>query len=172
MANTYTLIASNTVGVLGSSSISFSSIPATYTDLLVSTSARTTAVATNQAHWIRFNGDTATNYSARLLEGNGASAASYTNTGYTYIYLGEATASTATANTFGSTNAYIPNYAGSTAKSVSVDAVSETNATTAYADLVTGLWTGTAAINSITILPTSGNFSQYSTFYLYGIKNS
>jgi hypothetical protein len=169
MANTYVKIASVNVGILGAANMEFTSIPSTYTDLLVVTSARTNAVATNQAHWVRFNGDTGNNYSAKLLEGNGASAASYNNTGYSYIYLGEAVASTATANTFGSSQAYIPNYLASSQKSVSVDGVSENNASTAYADLIAGLWTGTAAINQITILPTSGNFVQYSTATLYGI---
>jgi hypothetical protein len=172
MATTFIKIASVSVGVLGAASMDFTSIPSTYTDLVIKTSARTNAVAVNQAHWVRFNGDTATNYTARLLEGNGSTAASYTNAGYTYIYLGEATASTATASTFGSTDAYIPNYLASTAKSVSVNAASENNGSTTYIDLVAGIWTGTAAINQITILPTSGNFVQYTTATLYGVLKS
>ena len=170
MAFTYSRLASTTVGAGGTSAITFSNIPQNYTDLVVKTSIRTNASATNQAHWIRFNADSRANYSARLLEGSGSAAASYNNPGYTYIYLGEAVGNTATANTFGSTEAYIPNYSSSSQKSVSVDAVSENNATAAYADLVAGIWSNITAINSITILPTSGTILQYSTATLYGIR--
>jgi hypothetical protein len=78
-----------------------------------------------------------------------------------------------TANTFGNGEIYIPNYAGSTQKSVSADAVAENNsATYIYSALNAGLWTGTAAITSIKLLIPSYNFVQYSTAYLYGVSNA
>ena len=80
---------------------------------------------------------------------------------------------TATASTFGNGDIYIPNYAGSNYKSASADTVSENNASTGYDDMTAGLWSNTAAITSIAISSfTSSTIIQYSTFYLYGIKNS
>jgi hypothetical protein len=80
--------------------------------------------------------------------------------------------STDTANTFGNTDIYIPNYAGSANKSVSVDTVEENNGTTARALLGAILWSNTAAITALGLTPVSGSFVQYSTATLYGIKNS
>jgi hypothetical protein len=169
MANpTMTLISSNTVGSGGISSVTFSSIPATYTDLVVKASLRTDN-ASNLTGLITFNGSSSS-FSFRQLEGNGASVASYNGTtNATNTENGTGT----TASTFSSFEFYIPNYAGSTNKSFSVDSVTENNATTAYQDLSANLWSNTAAITSISLAPGStANFVQYSTFYLYGIKNS
>ena len=90
------------------------------------------------------------------------------------MYLGNGVGGTATANTFGNMEIYIPNYAGSSNKSVSVNQVGEDNAATAYATLLAGLWSNTAAITSIKLTPFSGgaSFVQYSTAYLYGVKNA
>jgi hypothetical protein len=174
MANTYTLIASNTVGSGGTAAITFSSIPATYTDLLVKMSARTAYnIAGSISAFLRFNGDTGSNYSGRRLIGTGSSVTSDNSSTTSFIntFL-DITAYTA--NTFGNAEYYIPNYTGSTAKSISVDGVTEHNAVLSYASLVAGLWTGTAAITSINIAPepSTGDFVQYSSFYLYGIKSS
>ena len=69
---------------------------------------------------------------------------------------------------------YIPNYSGSTYKSLSIDGVTEDNVTSntgPYASLYAGLWSNSAPINSITLYPNgSANFAQYSTFTLYGVK--
>jgi hypothetical protein len=75
-----------------------------------------------------------------------------------------------TANTFSSTEIYIPNYASANYKSYSVDQVDEGNQTTVYSHLIAGLWSNTAPINQITFTPTSYNFVQYSTATLYGIR--
>lgn len=174
MANTYTLISSSTVGAGGASSISFTSIPSTYTDLKVVLSARS-STSTNRfgSLGLRFNSAT-TNYSDKDIYGNGATAASQSNvyTASGYLYLGEVPSSTATASTFGNVEVYIPNYTGATYKSISVDSVQEDNQTTAYATLVAGLWSSTAAITQIDLYAITYNFLQYSTAYLYGIKNS
>jgi hypothetical protein len=77
-----------------------------------------------------------------------------------------------TASTFANNEVTIPNYTSSNFKSYSVDSVTENNATQAYAIFVAGLWSNTAAITSITLGLSSANFVQYSTAYLYGIKNS
>jgi hypothetical protein len=168
MANTYTLISSVTVGAGGAANIEFAGIPATYTDLLVKVSARSTRVAVTDFLQINLN-SSASNFTARGLEGNGAAASSFTDT----VFLGAISSSTATTSTFGSLELYIPNYAGANNKSFSTDSVSETNATTAFTELTAGLWSQTAAITSIKVLSaTSSNFVQYSTAYLYGISNA
>jgi hypothetical protein len=169
MATTFIKIASVTVGSGGASSIDFTSIPSTYTDLVVKLSVRT-AYAGFQNTKIRFNGS-GTSYSVIRLVGNGSTVASsaYSNSG-TELYSGISSFSTSTFSNF---EHYIPNYAGSTNKSISIDAVSEANQTEAYAQFNAGLWSNTAAITSIAYTNVDGsNFTQYSTAVLYGIKNS
>jgi hypothetical protein len=163
-----TLISTVTVGAGGASAMTFSSIPATYTDLLIVFSVRDTNGAVIPNTYMSFNGDTAANYKNRWLLGTGTGTGSQQNlsTGGIYFYN---QGSGATANTFGNTQIYIPNYAGSTQKSVSVDAVTENNSSQAGQSLDAGLWTGTAAINSITF-GFDSTAAQYSTASLYGIK--
>ncbi len=168
MANTFIQIGSTvTVGAGGAANITFSSIPATFTDLKLVISARN-ATASLTGMYISFNGSTAS-FTDKYIEGNGASASS----GSISRYLGVENSGSATANTFSNGEVYIPNYAGSANKSFSVDNVSENNGTTAYADFNAGLWSNTAAITSISLeIFTAQNFAQYSTATLYGIKNS
>jgi hypothetical protein len=165
--NTFVKIATVTVGSGGASSIAFSSIPSTYTDLCLKISARNTdPAAGSPAMYIGFNSSTSS-FSNRYLYGNGASATSGTGTTGASIIDGGSN----TTSTFASTEIYIPNYTSSNYKSYSIDNVQENNATTAYAVLYAGLWSNTAAITSIQ-LTGDANFAQYSTATLYGIKNS
>jgi hypothetical protein len=171
MATTHTLISSVTVGSGGAASIGFTSIPATYTDLVVKISMR----CAGNAQWSRleFNGTSyTTNWKMRYLQGDGSSAASGNQADSYYSIM--MPGSGQTASTFGSAEIYIPNYAGSSNKSVSIDHVTENNATGAFANLTTLLWSNSAAITSITITESSGssNYAQYSTAYLYGISNA
>ena len=170
MANTYTLIASNTVSSSSVSSVTFSSIPSTYTDLLVKVSWRDTQTQIYGGLFYYFNGLT-TNRTNKYLEGNGATAVSGSAGSNTKMQVGSGTGASATANTFASGEIYIPNYAGSTNKSSSADGVGENNATTAYATLNANLWSSTAAITQIDFVADVA-IAQYSSFYLYGIKNS
>jgi hypothetical protein len=78
----------------------------------------------------------------------------------------------ATANTFASTQVYIPNYAGSANKSFSSENMTENNGATTFMTLHAGLWSNTAAITSIKIAPAGGSWMQYSTATLYGISKS
>ena len=174
MANpTMTLISSNTVGSGGVASVTFSSIPATYTDLVVKVSARSSNATTIILGALRFNGDASSIYSDRTLYYIVGAAASNSNSANNFTYTNYSSANTSTANTFGNSEIYIPNYAGATNKSISSDNAAENNSTDAGLAIIAGLWASTAAINSITLFPGSGsNFAQYSTFYLYGIKNS
>ena len=170
MPNTFTKIASVTVGAGGASSIDFTSIPSTYTDLCIKISGRCTLADANfSSVLMEFNGSSA-NKSNRFIYGNGSSAISGTDTNLASV-LSAGNANT-TSNTFGNAEIYIPNYAGSTNKSSSADGVAEANATTATMALTANLWSNTAAVTSIRLYFNSGNFAQYSTAVLYGIKNS
>lgn len=168
---TFTLISAVTVGSGGAATIDFTSIPSTYTDLVLKASLRgpTGYASDTMDTYLRFNGTT-TNYSDRLLYGTGSAAASLseTPTGINFRVVGQ----NSTASTFGNAEIYIPNYAGSTNKSVSVDAVTENNATSVLTQLEAGLWSNTAAINQITLVPFTTGFAQYSTAYLYGVSNA
>jgi hypothetical protein len=172
---TYTLIDSE---VLTSSqaSVTFSAIPATYTDLVLRISARTNNAGTvTDSIEITFNGDTASNYSTRIVAGSGSAAFSdqYSNNVPSRAWYG-ATGNTATASTFGSTEVYIPNYLVSQNKQISIFGLGETNATAAYRSAVASLWRNTAAITSILLDPLDGSasFQTGSSFYLYGISNA
>ena len=165
MPNTFELIASSTVGAGGAANIDFTSIPATYTDLCVKVSARHDANVTGIR--IQYNGSTSS-FFMRYVYGSGSAASSGADTTQ-YAY---GNSSTYTASTFGNSEFYIPNYAGSNNKSLSSDSVTENNATAADMLFGAGLWSNTAAITSIKLSPTSGNFVQYSTAYLYGVKNA
>ena len=172
MANTFELIASSTVGSGGAANIDFTSIPSTYTDLCLKVSFRDgTYASTLATAYYRFNGDSGANYKLRWLYGNGTAAGSALDNAATVQLIANIPGNTATANTFGNAEIYIPNYTSSNYKSSSVDAVPEGNATGTYQSLCAALWSNTAAINRITIT-SDGNIAQYSTAYLYGIKSS
>lgn len=169
MANTFELIQAITVGSGGTLNVEFTSIPSTYTDLALNISARTSRAGTQDDFDISFNGSTS-GLSYRRLYGTGSAAGSDSGT---RIITGYITADGSTASTFGNVSVYIPNYAGSANKSVSSDGVSETNATAVNMSMVASLWSNTAAITSIKLTPaTSQTIQQYSSFYLYGVKNA
>jgi hypothetical protein len=170
MPANYVLLEKITVGAAGASSIIFSSIPQTgYTDLKIIASTRGDRSATNAEFFVKFNGAT-TNFTYRLLQGNASAAGS--NNGSTGL-AGVSDAATNTANTFANSEIYIPNYTSANYKSYSVDSVEENNTSTTpaiYTYLIAGLWSNTAAITSIELYPEgSTNWTQYSTFYLYGV---
>ena len=164
MANTFELITSTTVGSGGASTIDFTSIPSTFTDLCVNLSMRVSDAGPVDIN-IKFN-NTDTNKTILYMRGNGSAASS----GSYAFTIGATNGSSSTANTFTSSSIYIPNYANTSYnKSFSGDTVEEDNATTAYATFIAGLWAQTAAINRLTFV---GNFVQYTTAYLYGVKNA
>jgi hypothetical protein len=165
---TYTLIQKTTVTSAGASSISFTNIPPTFTDLVVMCSLRNETNGTAQSGWVKFNGSS-TGYAHKYLGGDGASAGSAGDASATRIYIGQVDGATATANTFANVSIYIPNYTSANYKSVSIDGVQETNDTTAYATLSAGLWSNTDAITSISLETTAGNYVQYSSASLYGV---
>jgi len=168
MANTYVAIATVTVGSGGAANITFSSIPGTYTDLSLVISARNTNNDGSDNMLIAIN-DSSANFSGRYLFTNtNGTISSGTDTTPAGAYNGGNT----TASTFSNVGIYFPNYAGSTNKSFSVDSVAENNGTASNLYFDAKLWSQTAAITKIAFTCTSGNFAQYSTATLYGIKNS
>jgi hypothetical protein len=168
MANTYVKIASVTAGAGGVTSFDFTNIPSTYSDLVLKLSARSSSTAVDVR--IVFNANTS-NYSRRNIMGNGSAASS---SSFADAWIGQIGDSNNTASTFASTEVYIPDYAGSTNKSYAVDQVQETNGTTAYMNLLAGLWSNTAAITSIKIegRDTTITMVQHSTATLYGISRT
>ena len=170
MANTYTLIEAKTLGS-SAASIDFTSIPQTYTDLILVYSARTNAANRSDEANLTFNNN-ASNYSWKMLYGSGTTAASAQDSAVSSIAGIQIPGGNSTASTFSNGQIYIPNYTGSNYKSVSSEAAQEDNQTTAYIKIVAGLWSNSAAITSVKLSGATGSFVQYSTFYLYGIKNS
>jgi hypothetical protein len=167
MANTLTLIEAKTLGST-TASITFSSIPGTYTDLKILVSARTTDT-NSKVMDISFNGNTSSFTNRWLLASDNSAISSADYSRFSSLQ----NSSSNTADTFSNGEIYIPNYAGSNNKSYSGDGVQEINASLgANLLLIAGLWSNTAAITSITLNPLAGSFVQYSTFYLYGISNS
>jgi hypothetical protein len=171
MANTYTLISSNVLSTTAAS-VTFSAIPATYTDLIIRASIRTNNAAVDDSLLITANG-TSTQYSSTYLRGSGSAATSARATSDDYFRYPSVVGNNATSNTFSNTEIYFPNYAGSANKVIASFSVAETNATAANMDVVAGLIRNTSAITEIIIDQPSGNsFLSGSSFYLYGIKNS
>lgn len=165
------LIATTTVGAGGALSIDFTSIPQSYTDLTLVVAARHTS-SNSDFGILQINGTT-TNYSFRYLIGDGSSTGSNTssNIGLTNsIWIGNILGTSSTSNTFSNFRLYLPNYAGSANKIVSIESVNENNTTTAHQFFNAGLWSNTAAITSLSIKTYNDwTFAQYSTASLYGI---
>lgn len=172
MAFTYSKLAETTLAS-STAAITFNNIPQNYTDLILRVSGRSTrSDYTFGSISITFNKSAVTTYSYNWLKGDGTNPNTGTGSAVASILdLYTMPSSTATANTFGNNDIYIPNYTSSNNKSVSIDGVSENNATLSQVILTAGLWANTTAINSITLTETNGNnFAQYSTAYLYGIR--
>ncbi len=165
---TMTLVSTVQVGAGGAASIEFTGIPQTGTDLLVVLSSReNVASGTTRNINMRFNGNTSDVYSSRYLYGDGSSASSSTNSGFGFFVWSFATEGTnATSSTFSNNSFYIPNYAGATNKSVSLDSVNENNATQALQSIQAGLFASTSAISSILIY-CGTTWLQYSSASLY-----
>jgi len=162
-----------TVGAGGTSSITFSNIPQTYTDLKVLISARNAGTSGNESQiLLTINGD-GTAGSWRLLYGNSSAAISGTNSGY--MQPAHAPSANTTANTFSNAEIYFPNYTSTnTYKSFSSDFVTENNSASANAailGLYATLWSNNNAITELTLISNGSNFVQYSSATLYGISS-
>jgi hypothetical protein len=154
MANTYEAIATVEVGSGGAANIEFTSIPGTYTDLVVYSFVFEIPLAVIDT---LYNSTAAPLiYSDRYLYGTGTmqSVAIVLDS---IEMIGMTKSDLAQQITFGNAIIYIPNYTSSNNKSISVDSVNENNDTEAYAMLTAGLWSNSAAITSIKLLPASAS---------------
>jgi len=162
MPATYEPIATTTFAG-GTASATFSSIPATYTDLVMVSFLR--AGSTNSSYVLRFNSDSGSNYSNTVLYGDGTSPGSNRYSSQTSAYLTYYGFPT-TASTFGTIITDFQNYSNTTTNKTFIGRSQNSNSGT---DAVVGLWRSTAAINSITIYA-GDTFASGSVVTLYGIK--
>lgn len=161
MPATYEPIATATINT--AANYTFTSIPNTYTDLrLIYVN---TATSGNNNLYVRVNGDTGTNYSCTRLQGNGTSVSSNRQTSSTAIVLDDVYFMSQSVPSFFALD--FLSYAGSTNKTFLWEVNEDYNGAGGVARGV-GLWRNTAAITSITLLPSSGTFTGTAT--LYGIK--
>ena len=163
--STYTPIANQ---VLGSSaaSVTFSSIPSTYTDLILVTMVQKTNSGSGSGFNMRFNSDTGTNYSNTYLEGSGSSASSYRSSNSTGANAGALTSS-AVSTQFDVNINQIMNYSNSTTYKTLITRYNDNEYS--YVGSSVSLWRNTAAITSITLY-SSIDFAVNSRFTLYGIQ--
>jgi hypothetical protein len=163
MATTYEPIATNTLGS-AAASVTFSSIPATYTDLVLVINASST---TTNNHYVRVgNGsiDTGSNYSSTILYGDGSSAGSSRLSNNTDgMYVGQGSTSMFT-NTL-----HFQNYSNTTTFKTGVFRAGVVTSG-GWVSAAAGLWRSTSAINIIEYRTAAGNINSGSTFTLYGIK--
>jgi hypothetical protein len=158
------------------STITFSSIPSTYTHLQIRALAKTNKATDNADDvFVRFNSDTTDNYPFHRLRGNGATvdaAGDPTGSGFTNILIPTCVGVTSKTNVFGAIVIDILDYAN-TNKYKTLRALSgmDANEAPAWASLSSGLWMNSAAISTVALTPGAGTtFSQYSHFALYGIR--
>lgn len=161
----------------GESTITFSSIPATYASLQIRGIYRDqyTANPYSAELRVRFNSDSGANYVSHWLQGDGSTAAAQSNTGANQIKIISAgVADAVSANIFGVSIIDIHDYASTTKNKVTrafAGANNNTTSTEFKVSLDSGLWLDTSAITSISLLAPN-NFKAGSTFALYGIKGA
>ena len=161
----YESIVTATVTSGGASSITFSSIPSTYTHLQIRSSVQSSTAT--QYMKIQLNGDTANNYTYHMATGNGATASadqgtSQSGAGAPYVSNGS--------NIFGGSIIDIFDYTNKNKyKTIRTSGGQDENGA-GQVRITSGLWLNTNAATSITILPSSGTLNLYSSFALYGVK--
>ena len=173
MPNTYTLISTTTVST-PAHSVTLSSIPQTYTDLVLKINARSDYASAGHEMQIVTNALT-TGYTNRMIYTSGTSALSANSANAFHTWAGGVVGANGTSNTFSNCEVYFPNYSSTTvAKSMSSEVSSENNGSTGATWLNSGVNTSTAAISSLTLYCWQSfiNFAAGTTFTLYGIKNS
>jgi len=155
-----------TVGPAGASSVSFTNIPSTYSHLQLRIIGRS---ASSNYGFLRFNSDSGSNYASHFLYGDGSSAAASAVTSSTSIYGARMGAAT---STFGASIVDILDYANTNKNKTVRTLMGNDENGSGLVLLVSGLWTSTSAISSITYIPQVSDFLQNSQFALYGIKGA
>jgi hypothetical protein len=161
-------IATVTVGSGGASSIEFTSIPSTFAHLQVRMLLRSDTAAVQSTSKIEINGDTGANYKGHELRGDGSTASATSTSG---IRVHVTPAASAAANIFGACIIDIPDYAN-TSKNTTVRVLGSHDRNGAgQVNLYSGLWINTSAVTSLKFTDEgAGNFVQYSTAALFGVK--
>ena len=170
MPSTYSQIATQTLGS-ATSTVTFSSIPQTYTNLVLVVSGAMASGSGTFAFW-QANGDTATNYSYTTLHGTGTTAGSdrLSNTSQPTLNYYSDMSTTLGQNTIVATWS---NYSNTTTfKTALVRSGTASGPTYPGTSAIVGLWRNTAAITSLAIKANGVNFAVGSTFTLYGIKGA
>jgi hypothetical protein len=161
-------IATTTVGSGGQATIAFSDIPSTFKHLQLRCLARGSTGTQDAQSVMRLNGDSATNYSYHRIYGDG-SAGSDGAANATAAMAGINSGASSLANTFAVGVVDILDYANTNKfKTVRTLTGYDQNSQGAVY-FWSNSWRSTSAVSSITIT-TSANFSQYSSFALYGIR--
>ncbi len=168
VTNSYESIATSLVGSGGTAYVEFTSIPSTYKHLQIRYMVKNSSDAYQTA--MRFNSDTASNYSWHILSGNGSSASASDYPSVSYIGMPR-NAAPSPSNTFYVGVADILDY-GSVNKNKTVRALGGgDNNGSGHVDFTSGAWyNSSTAVSTIRIYATAGNLAQYSSFALYGIK--
>jgi hypothetical protein len=177
--NTYEAIATNTVSGSSTTTVTFSSIPQTYTDLVLVMSVRASAVTFNNMNFMNttLNSDTSAIYSPTFLyyrnTGGGASAISSRGTNENNFNLGGIATNNFGSSIFSTYTINFMNYSNTTTNKTVLARIATGGDLTAMDDAwaAVGLYRSTSAISTISVSPSSsGNFVAGSTFSLYGIK--
>ena len=174
----FTVINHTELGAGAAELVDVTSIPSSYDHLYAVLSPRGDDAGTIVSFRVQLNGETAnTNYSYTNFYTQSATISEEQSTTQpTVAAYPRMPAASATADTFGSTTMWIPNYANTVnfKQALTMNAAENASTSTSafYLYVIAGLWSNQAAIDRITITASSGNFVQYSTFTLYGVTGA
>ena len=163
MPTTYDKIQSTTLGT-ATGTISFTSISSSYTDLRVVITGK---MVNSEQPYIRFNSDSATNYSYTTFYANGGSTGSFRSSNDNRIYVAPLSNWSTTNTQFATIDIF--SYAGSAAKTALFAGSNDNGAASGGLDRTVGLWRSVSAINRIDIIGNNQNFAIGFTATIYGI---
>jgi hypothetical protein len=167
MATTYSLISTTTVGSGGVGTITFSSIPATFTHLMFKGSTRCSS-STTQID-LSINGSTANMASNKTIIGTIATNVTTSTSPSAGLIIAGNNSSLSAANCFSTFTMTIARYTAAVDKTISIQSSNPNTAASGELGWSSGIWTNSSIISSVTFTPAAGNFAQYSMLSLYGI---
>lgn len=166
----YDALASIAVGSGGVSSVSFNGIPSGYKHLQVRGILRSSYVPSNTNIRLTFNSDTANNYAAHDLTGNGSSATAGSESSNSSIGIARGAYDGLTAGVFTAFVIDILDYANTSKYKTTRTLMGYESNSEGQVGIRSGLWQSTNAVTSMNIFSNVGNLTQYSSFALYGVK--